>query len=121
MQVYESLRNNKKKKAFTLIEIIIALGIIAVISILIFPSLLSLIRNSYQNKNEAKIIFALQDAIENNKEKNISEFIYDVEGIEVNLSIKEYEQNNEFKIIQATYKNKSLKLVVEKWKKHLHY
>lgn len=115
MQIHKLLRINKKKKAFTLLEIIFALGVLSIIALFIFPSLANLLKNAKTNKNQAIIIFAMEEAIEDSRNKNIQpSFFYEVNGIDIDISIKQYDSSSEFKEIVATHKDKELKLVVEK-------
>lgn len=114
MQIYKLRKNNKKKKAFTLIEVIVALGILSIIAVFVFPSLTNLFKNSKSNKNQARIIFALEEAIEVSKNEDREEFVHQVNGISVDVSISDYEKNPDFKLIKASYGDKELRLVVEK-------
>lgn len=112
MAAYKS-RKNKKKKAFTLLEVIFTLGILAIIAVLIFPSLTNLLNTTKTSRDDAKIIFALEEAIEVGKEKEISEYTYQSNGIDIEVSISSYEENEDFKLIRASYKDMDLELVVK--------
>ncbi|MDD7306395.1 MAG: competence type IV pilus minor pilin ComGE [Peptoniphilaceae bacterium] len=112
--MFKLKRINKKKKAFTLIEVIIALGLLGIIAIFIFPSFRSIYKNSRTNRNQARVIFALEEAIETSKDKEISDFTYSVNDIDVKVSISSYPEDLDFKEIVASYEGKELKLVVKK-------
>lgn len=103
---------NKRKNAFSLIEIIIALGLISIISLYLLPSLFSVYKNSKEIKDDSKRIFAIQEALEKSKNKDIGEFKEDINGYEIEISISDYDENLNF--IEAKSKNYSLNLVVKK-------
>lgn len=57
----------------------------------------------------------MEEAIEVSKNKEIQEkFTYEVNGIDIEVTIDQYSGNSDFKEIIASYKNKELRLVVEK-------
>lgn len=116
MQIHKLLKKNKKKKAFTLLEIMFALGILSIIAIFIFPSLANLSKNAKINKNQARVIFAMEEAIESSRNKDIqANFTYEVNEIDIDVSINQYDGNSDFKEIVARCGDKELRLVVEKW------
>ena len=61
------LGTKNKKLGFTLIETIIALGFLALIAMFLLPALIKLNENSKKFKDQAKIVYALQAAIEEEK------------------------------------------------------
>ena len=100
------------KKGFTLIETIIALGILALIAAFLLPSLQSLIKSSNELKNEPQIIFALEEAMEN--ERNNPSPIYDsntqfVNGFEIIVTRSNY--NQDLDKIKVELKNYELELL----------
>lgn len=105
---------SKRKKAFSLIEIIIALGLISIISLYLLPSLFSVYKNSKEIKDDSKRIFAVQEALEKSKNKEIGDFKEGINGYEIDIRVSEYNEN--LKLIEARSKNYSLNLVVRKWK-----
>lgn len=100
------------KKGFTLIETIIALGILALIAAFLLPSLQTIIKSSNDLKNEPQIIFALEEAMEN--EKNNPSPIYDsnkkfVNGFEIIVTRSNY--NQDLDKIKVKHKNYELELL----------
>lgn len=100
------------KKGFTLIETIIALGILALIAAFLLPSLQSLIKSSDKIKDDPQIIFALEEAMEN--EKNNPSPIYDsnkkfVNGFEIIVTRSIY--NQDLDKIKVEHKNYELELL----------
>ena len=112
-RVYKSLKS-KKKKAFTLIEVLLALAILSIVTSMILPSLASLFRTSRIHKNKVKTIYALEEAIEVHKDQDLGAYLYETNGLEIQISIKDYDDDPDFKEITATYGDKFLDLVVEK-------
>ena len=110
MQIFK-LRKNKKKKAFTLIEVLVGLAILSIIGVFVFPSLTSLFKNSMTHKDQARIIFAMEEAIEVAKDEKPGDFIHEVNGIKVEVSITDYGENHDFKDIRARFADKELRLV----------
>jgi hypothetical protein len=86
----------KKNKGFTLIETVVALGMLSIIAIFLMPSLLNLVKSSKSLKDKPQIIFALQEAIESEKARSNEEYgsrsIY-VNGLEVTIIRKPYDDN----------------------------
>src|SRR5690625_4067200 len=103
---------NKIKKAFSLIEVIIALGLISIISLYLLPSLFSVYKNSKKIKDDSKRIFAIQEALEISKNKNIGQFKEDVNGFEIYIRVSEYDQGLNY--VEAKSKNYTLGQVVRK-------
>lgn len=56
----------------------------------------------------------MEEAIEMSKDEDLGDFSYQVDDIEVSVSISDYEDNPSYKDISAKYGNKVLRLVVEK-------
>lgn len=100
------------KKGFTLIETIIALGILALIAAFLLPSLQSLIKSSNELKNEPQIIFALEEAMENEKNNpspNYDSSIKFVNGFEIIVTRSSY--NQDLDKINIKHKNYELELL----------
>ena len=113
----------KKNKGFTLIETVIGLGILSIIAILLLPSLMNLIRNSKDLKENPRIIYALEEAIE--KEKSNSNPYYgqkvnQINGYDVVIDRKEYDDSLDK--ISASYSNYHLEVLeVNDEKKRLYF
>lgn len=105
---------NKRKKAFSLIEIIIALGLISIISLYLLPSLFSVYKNSKEIKDDSRLIFAMQESLEVSKNKDIGEFEEDVNGYTILVSVKKYD--DKLNIVEVKKDNYNLSLVVGRWK-----
>lgn len=80
--VWVMLGTKNKKLGFTLIETIIALGFLALIAMFLLPALSKLSENSKKFKDEAKIVYALQAAIE--EEKSSSARSYGSKSVNIN-------------------------------------
>lgn len=105
----------KKLRAFTLVEVIIALFLISVIALYLLPSLFSVYSNSNKIKSDSRLIFAMQEVLEMSKGNEEGYYLKECNGFEINVDVSEYSEN--LKYIKV-YKDKYvLELVVEKWKK----
>ena len=80
--VWVMLGTKNKKSGFTLIETIIALGLLALIAMFLLPALSKLNENSKKFKDEAKIVYALQAAIE--EEKSTLDRSYGLKLVNIN-------------------------------------
>ena len=107
----------KKKKGFTLIETIISLGILALIAIFLLPSLASLYKSGFKAKEETKIIYALEEAIETEKSNihndepvdNFKEI--DISGILIEVYVNTYNNNPNLFLIKASSGKYSLEVI----------
>lgn len=116
------LELEKNKKGFTLIEIIVTLGFLALIAAMLLPSINNLMTASKKEKEASKIIYALESAIENEKSKDMEDKEYghsikNYNGYEIDI-IRSYYGENLDKI-EVKYKNYKLDLIEvvneEKW------
>lgn len=98
-----------KTKGFTLIECIIALGFMAILTLILLPSLNNISRINQESEDKTRIIYALEDAIEKNKNQPIGEYSYDIDGFELEVIIEEYSPG--LKKISASCDGYSLDLV----------
>ena len=113
----------KSKRGFTLIETIISLGILALIAVFLLPSLASVYKSSFKAKEETKVIYALEEAIETEKSNihndetvaNIKEI--EIDGILVEVSVNSYRDNPNLYLIKAKSGKYSLEVIeVSLWK-----
>lgn len=114
----------KKSKGFTLVETIFALAILALIAIILLPALNTLLSNSKEFKEESKIIFALEEAIEEEKAElrniNDNDLPMDYEKMinnyPIQVSVSKYKKS--LYQIRATYKTYDIDVIeVAEWKK----
>ena len=97
--VWVMLGTKNKKLGFTLIETIIALGFLALIAMFLLPALSKLNENSKKFKDEAKIVYALQAAIE--EEKSFSDSPYgsklvNINGYDIYIDRQSYRENLDY-------------------------
>ena len=79
-----------KTRGFTLIECIIALGFVAIITLTLLPSLNNVSRINQKSQDKTRIIYALEEAIEKNKNQDLGEYSYNINGFGVEVSVEEY-------------------------------
>ena len=106
------LESKNKKTGFTLIETIFALGILSLIAIFLLPALNKLNENSKKFKDEAKIIYALQAGIEEEKSAIDSQYgskIININGYDITIDRQSYSDNLDY--IRANYGNFELELI----------
>lgn len=97
---------NNKKKGFTLIETIVGLALLIVIVVFIFPSIITLASNADKLKENTRIIYALEEAIEREKSTLNSETTYvirneNINGFDIEISVSKYENNSNIAKIRA--------------------
>ncbi|WP_203126902.1 competence type IV pilus minor pilin ComGE [Anaerococcus sp. mt242] len=111
----------KYKGGFTLIETILALGILALIATFLLPSLQTLINSSNELKEDPQIIFALEEALEAEKSNTNpsynSKAIY-VNGYEITITRSIYNKDldriivkrdkYELELLEENYEKKRL-------------
>lgn len=98
-----------KTKGFTLIECIIALGFVAIITLTLLPSLNNINRINQKSQDKTRIIYALEEAIERNKNQDLGEYSYNINGFGVEVSVEEYSPG--LRKISASYDGLGLELV----------
>lgn len=98
-----------KTKGFTLIECIIALGFMAILTLILLPRLNNISRINQESQDKIRMIYALEEAIEKNKNQTIGEYFYDINGFEIEVHIEEYSLG--LKKISASSDGYSLDLV----------
>ncbi len=106
------LGTKNKKSGFTLIETIIALGLLALIAMFLLPALSKLNENSKKFKDQAKIVYALQAAIE--EEKSIIDSPYgskvkNINGYDISIYRQSYSDNLDY--IRVNYENFELEVI----------
>lgn len=79
-----------KTRGFTLIECIIALGFVAILALILLPSLNNVNRINQKSQDKIRIIYALEEAIERNKNQDLGEYSYNINGFGVEVSVEEY-------------------------------
>lgn len=79
-----------KIKGFTLIECIIALGFVAILALILLPSLNNINRINQKSEDKIRMIYALEEAIEKNKNQDLGEYSYNINGFGVEVSVEEY-------------------------------
>lgn len=99
----------KNNKGFTLIECIVALGLISLLTLVLLPSLNYLSKANNKLQRDTRILYALESAIEKNKTSDIGDFTEKINGFEIKVSVSDYDEN--LKQIRASYENYSLDLV----------
>ena len=81
-----------KTSGFTLIECIIALGFVAILALILLPSLNNVNRINQKSQDKIRIVYALEEAIERNKNQDLGEYSYNINGFGVEVSVEEYSQ-----------------------------
>lgn len=100
--------NIKKIQGFTLIECIIALAFLSIIVVSLLPSLNKISSFDYKNKQDTKLVYALEEAIEKGKDEPVgSQEI--INGYQINIEISDYDYG--MKLIRASCGNYHLDLV----------
>lgn len=106
----------KNRKAFSLLEVLIAIVLLSVICLFLFPSLFTNLNASYKTKNAANTTFILQEAIETNRDKESGSYIQTINGKDIKITIENYKnsaiKHKTYKKIRASYENRALELIV---------
>ena len=106
----------KNRKAFSLLEVLIAIVLLSVICIFLFPSLFTNLDASYKTKDAANITFVLQEAIETNREKTLGTYTENINGKDIEITIENYDnpaiKTNTYKKIRAEFGERALELIV---------
>ena len=106
------LGTKNKKLGFTLIETIITLGFLALIAMFLLPALSKLNENSKKFKDEAKIVYALQTAIEEEKsilDKSYGSKSVNINGYDIYIDRQSYRENLDY--IKASYEGFELEVI----------
>ncbi len=101
--------NNKKLSGFTLIECLIALALLAIITVSLMPSLSNIYRLDVKNKEDTRLIYAMEEALERSKDMDVGEDIIRVNNFDIEVSVSDYE--GDLKKIVVTCDGYSLDLV----------
>ena len=101
--------DNKKFSGFTLIECLIALALLAIISVSLIPSLSNIYRLDIKNKEDTRLIYAMEEALERSKDMDVGEDIIRVNNFDIEVSVSDYE--NDLKKIVVTCDGYSFDLV----------
>ena len=100
--------NIKKRQGFTLIECLIALAFLSIIVVSLLPSLNKISSFDYKNKQDTKLVYALEEAIEKGKDEPVG-FQEIINGYQINIEISDYDYG--MKLIRASCGNYHLDLV----------
>lgn len=93
------LGTKNKKLGFTLIETIIALGFLALISMFLLPALSKLNENSKKFTDQAKIVYALQAAIEEEKstlDRSYGSKLVNINSYDIYIDRQSYRENLDY-------------------------
>lgn len=101
--------NNKKLLGFTLIECLISLALLAIITVSLMPSLSNIYRLDFKNKEDTRLIYAMEEALERSKDMEVREDIIRVNNFDIEVSVSDYE--GDLKKIVVTCDVYSLDLV----------
>ena len=101
--------NNKNLSGFTLIECLIALALLAIITVSLMPSLSNIYRLDVKNKEDTRLIYAMEEALERSKDMDVGEDIIRVNNFDIEVSVSDYEYD--LKKIVVTCDGYSLDLV----------
>ena len=101
--------NNKKLLGFTLIECLISLALLAIITVSLMPSLSNIYRLDVKNKEDTRLIYAMEEALERSKDMEVGEDIIRVNNLDIEVSVSDYE--GDLKKIVVTCDGYSLDLV----------
>ena len=104
----------KTSKAFTLIEVLLAILLLSFISLFLLPSLGTNLDLSRKTKDTADTSFVLQEAIETSRNKKIGNYIEEINGKNINISIEKYNNpslKGTYKKIRATFGDKTFELI----------
>lgn len=101
--------NNKKLLGFTLIECLIALALLAIITVSLMPSLSNIYRLDVKNKEDTRLIYAMEEALERSKDMEVGDDIIRVNNFDIEVSVSDYE--GDLKKIVVTCDGYSLDLV----------
>lgn len=106
----------KNRKAFSLLEVLIAIVLLSVICLFLFPSLFTNLDASYKTKDAANTTFILQEAIETNRDKKLGSYIQTINGKDIEITISNYENSaikpKTYKKIRAACGDRAFELIV---------
>lgn len=108
-----------KIKAFSLIEILVALALLSIIGLYLIPSSLNLYRDSVRLKKSTEEIFAVEAALEKSRTRPIGTYSVYVNNKEVMVTVSPYRQKDGLNLIKATCGQYELKLIGESHEKGL--
>ncbi|MCI5839604.1 MAG: type II secretion system protein [Peptoniphilaceae bacterium] len=76
-----------KKRGFTLIEVIVVIGLLSIISIYFMPSIQIALKLNKKSDYAYKRNYAMKSAIEIYQNKDIGEYYENIDGFNLNISI----------------------------------
>lgn len=62
----------------------------AILALILLPSLNNINRINQKSEDKIRKIYALEEAIEKNKNQDLGEYSYNINGYEVEVSVEEY-------------------------------
>lgn len=104
----------KTSKAFSLIEVLFAILLLSMMALFLLPSLGTNLDLSRKTKDTADTSFVLQEAIETSRNKKIGNYIEEINGKNINISIEKYNNpslKGTYKKIGASYGDMSFELI----------
>ena len=104
----------KTSKAFSLIEVLFAILLLSMMALFLLPSLGTNLDLSRKTKDTADTSFVLQEAIETSRNKKIGNYIEEINGKNINISIEKYNNpslKGTYKKIRASYGEKTFELI----------
>ena len=110
--VWVMLGTKNKKLGFTLIETIIALGFLTLIAMFLLPALSKLNENSKKFKDQAKIVYALQAAIEEEKsslDRSYGSKLVNINSYDIYIDRQSYRENLDY--IKASFEGFELEVI----------
>ncbi|MDO5047300.1 MAG: type II secretion system protein [Anaerococcus sp.] len=104
----------KQIRGFTLIEIILALGFLSILALAIMPSINSMVKMDEANKEDSKIVFALEEAIESTYLYEEGRYSLTINSYPIDVEISPYEGDDKLLKVKASFEDLSLDLVRER-------
>ncbi len=105
----------KTRRAFSLIEVLIAILLLSIITLFLLPAVTSNLENSRKIKDVPDTSFILQEAIEKSRNKPIGHRENkEINGKNVEISIEKYENTvltANYKKIRASFEGQSFELI----------
>ena len=105
----------KTRRAFSLIEVLIAILLLSIITLFLLPAVTSNLENSIKIKDVPDTSFILQEAIEKSRNKPIGHSENkEINGKNVEISVEKYKNpvlTANYKKIRASFEGQSFELI----------